>query len=276
VGQLATDLFSVESAMRLTEGQTRNYSESQRANEFVLIDKTDPASDRVVSVTEERLASEREIALPGFPFTLKVHQYFENSAVTNRADTAGAEPPVASQGIGPRLSVRPAPSVVRMDMRNIPSAIVELTPSQGASLGTWAVSPWLEQPQRFTHDGRTYEIALRFARYYKPFSLALLDFRHDKYKGTEIPKNFSSRVRLERPDTGENREVLIFMNNPLRYEGETFYQSGYDPDDPRVTILQVVRNPSWLTPYLACVLVGLGLTIQFLTHLVEFAKRRTA
>jgi len=119
-------------------------------------------------------------------------------------------------------------------------------------------------------------LALRPVRYYRPVSLELMKFSHDKYMGTEIPKNFSSRVRLRQPETGENREVLIYMNNPLRYGGETFYQSGYDERDPRVTILQVVRNPSWLTPYFSCTLVGVGLGVQFLTHLVGFVKRKRA
>jgi hypothetical protein len=108
-----------------------------------------------------------------------------------------------------------------------------------------------------------------------PFSLRLLEFKHDKYPGTDIPKNFSSRVRLQRPDTGEDREVLIFMNNPLRYAGETFYQASFDPDD-RGSVLQVVHNPGWLTPYLACGLVGVGLLIQFLMHLIPFLKRRNS
>jgi cytochrome c biogenesis protein ResB len=93
--------------------------------------------------------------------------------------------------------------------------------------------------------------------------------------GTEIPKNFSSRVRLKNPDSGEDREVLIYMNNPLRYGGETYYQGGFEPGDT-VSILQVVRNPSWLTPYIACVLVSIGLVVQFMYHLVGFAKKRKA
>ena len=101
-------------------------------------------------------------------------------------------------------------------------------------------------------------------------------FQHEVYTGTDIPRNFSSRVRLSRADTGEQREVLIYMNNPLRYAGATYYQSGFDPDN-HGTILQVVRNPSWLTPYLACALVGAGLLIQFAIHLWGFVfKRRTA
>ena len=80
-------------------------------------------------------------------------------------------------------------------------------------------------------------------------------------------------VRLERPDTKEAREVRIFMNNPLRYNGETFYQSGFFPND-KGTILEVVHNPSWLTPYFSCILVGAGMLVQFLMHLFAFAKRR--
>ncbi len=111
--------------------------------------------------------------------------------------------------------------------------------------------------------------------------MKLEKFNHEKYRGTEIPKNFASRVRIQRPDTGEDREVLVYMNSPLRYNGETYYQAGFSPKNDqlvhKVTILQVVRNPSWLTPYFSCALVALGLIVQFLTHLIGFAaKWRTA
>jgi len=83
-------------------------------------------------------------------------------------------------------------------------------------------------------------------------------------------------VLLQRPDKGEKREVLIYMNNPLRYAGETYYQASLDSDD-HGTVLQVVRNPSWLAPYLACALVGAGLVVQFMSHLIGFTlKRRNA
>src|SRR5437588_10779240 len=161
-----------------------------------------------------------------------------------------------------------------MDKRDVPSAVVEISTPQG-SLGTWLVSELL-RPQQLRWNNRTYELVMRLRRYYKPFSIQLQQFRHDVYLGTDVPKNFSSRVVLQRPDTGENREVLIYMNSPLRYAGETFYQASFDLDD-HGTILQVVHNPSWLTPYFSCVLVGLGLLVQFATHLLGFTfKRRTA
>ena len=80
-------------------------------------------------------------------------------------------------------------------------------------------------------------------------------------------------MRLQTPDGRVNREVLIYMNNPLRYGGLTFYQSGVLPND-RGTILQVVRNPSWLLPYVSCVLMGLGLAVQFGIHLTRFLRGR--
>jgi hypothetical protein len=114
---------------------------------------------------------------------------------------------------------------------------------------------------------------LRPKRYYKPFSVQLVQFSHDRYPGTEIPKNFSSRVRISDPTAGSGRETLIFMNNPLRYRGLTFYQAGFDNNDT-TSILQVVKNPSWLLPYISCGVIIFGLLVQFSMHLIGFVRRR--
>jgi hypothetical protein len=47
-------------------------------------------------------------------------------------------------------------------------------------------------------------------------------------------------------------------------------QAGRTPS----SVLQVVHNPSWLTPYIGCAMVGAGLLIQFLMHLTGFVSRR--
>jgi hypothetical protein len=273
LGQFATDVLSKESSMHLRVGETKNYSESDRSCELVVVDTTSPDSDQVVAVPSRMLQTGREIWLPELPFTLKVKQYFPNSSLaTERAD--GLEEVVVSNSLRMPVFWRSQPHETTMQRRDMPSGIIELaTPKE--SLGTWLVSSFLNRAQEFSYGGKTYEIALRFERLYFPYALQLLEFRHDKYPGTDIPKNFSSRVRLQRGDSGENREVLIYMNNPLRYAGETYYQASFDPDD-KGSVLQVVRNPGWLTPYLACVLVAAGLITQFLMHLIPFLKRRTA
>ena len=275
VGQLLTDVLSSESAMRLSEGEAKNFSQDFRNNELVVIDTTDPQRDEVVSIPERMVANQKEIRAESLPFALRLLHYWPNAALS-RQPADNSVPARATMGVGPGLHIVPLPPTTSTDERNLPAAVLELVTPQG-SLGSWLVSCELGAKQEFTCGNRTYQFALRFKRYYKPFSLELLRFTHEKYRGTDIPKNFASRVRIERPETGENREVLIYMNNPLRYNGETYYQAGFDEKDSRVTILQVVRNPGWLTPYFACGLVALGLVIQFLIHLVGFAmKWRTA
>jgi len=271
LGQLMTDLLSRESVLHLRDGETKNYSESQRAAELAVIDVTNPGSDKVIAIPQEVLARQKEVRAGDWPFTVRVKRFFPNSVVQNRPADA-AEPAAATQDVGAHAVVKGVPRVTEMDRRDVPSAVVEIDTPKG-SLGTWLVSEFIDQLQKFTFNDRTYELVMRLRRYYKPYSIKLLQFQHDVYPGTQIPKNFSSRVLLQRPATGEKREVLIYMNNPLRYAGETYYQSGYDPDN-QGTILQVVRNPSWLTPYFSCVLVGLGLVVQFATHLLGFAFRR--
>jgi hypothetical protein len=59
----------------------------------------------------------------------------------------------------------------------------------------------------------------------------------------------------------------------LRYRGDTFYQASYKPDESG-TVLQVVKNPSWLIPYISCILVTLGLLLQFGFSLSRSLKRR--
>jgi hypothetical protein len=273
LGQLLTDLLSRESTLHLREGEAKNYSETEREAELAVIDVTDPATDRVVAIPQRVLMAQKNIRPGAMPFTVHVKRFFANAAVQERTPDA-TQPPPATQGVGPRAMVRELPRVTEMDKRDVPSAVVEIETPQGP-LGTWLVSEYIEQPQSFTWDNRTYQLVMRPRRHYKPYSIQLLKFQHDVYPGTDIPKNFSSRVLLQRPGTGEKREVLIYMNNPLRYAGETYYQSGFDPDN-RGTILQVVHNPSWLTPYFSCVLVGLGLMVQFATHLLGFTFKRRA
>lgn len=279
LGQLGTDILSTESAMRLEEGETKNYSEDFHANELVLVNKSLPNEDEVVAIPESFMQGKGELKHPQLPFTVKVKEYWPNSFLTNFgpfiAESLAKEGfvrPTADQGIGPKVMVLPMPVVTAMDSRNIPSAVIEVT-AGGAVKGSWLVSSQTSAKQVVEHDGKSWEMALRFKRHYKPYSFTLMDFTHERYPGTDLPKDFRSRVRVVNPSKNEDREVEIFMNNPLRYDGMAFYQASFEPGDT-VTVLQVVKNPSWLTPYLACLMVGLGLTVQFMIHLVEFTRKR--
>lgn len=282
LGELFTGLLQEDFSMRLEQGVPKSYSESFRENELVVIDTTDPKTDEVVAIPEPMLRPGASLQHPRLPFRLVVKNYYPNSALQMKS---GAPPgaPQATQGIGTTVTAVPQALTYKQDERNIPAAWIEVAGDSGP-IGTWLVTtiagtsnsaPVLRPAQTFQHAGRSYVIAMRFTRSYKPFTLTLLKFSHDKYSGTEIPKNFSSRIRLETPAAKEDREVLVYMNNPLRYDGFTFYQASFEPGNDKVTVLQVVRNPSWLIPYIACTIMTLGLAWQFWIHLAAFITKRT-
>ena len=275
LGEFFTGLWQEEFQMQLREGETKSYSESYRYNELAIIDQTDPKFDDVVAVPEALLKPGSAIQHPKLPFRVVVKDYYPNSSLSMRSSTPGAPPSLATAGIGPQIAALPLPLTYKPDERNMPVAFVELVGAEG-SLGTWLLSPQLPAPQTFDYSGHSWRLALRFERAYKPFNLTLLKVTHDVYLGTDIPKNFASRLRLTTLDGKEDREVLIYMNSPLRYAGLTFYQQTMDSVN-NVTGLQVVHNPSWLLPYISCVMMALGLIVQFGMHLTGFiGKRRPA
>src|SRR4051794_4675745 len=281
-GGLFTDLFAVESHMRLVGGDTKNYSTDQRLMELVVIDTTDPETDQVTAIPEAHLRSSRPIDHPSLPFTLVVKNFYPNSRLQVLSQAGPNVHPIANQGPGAQIAVQSVPRASAPDERDVESAAVEIIPrkkddsgGQRETLGTWLVSDALGAPQTFSYGGRNWLIALRQARYYKPYSVTLQKFTHDRYAGTDIPKNFSSKITLIDPERSVNRDVLIYMNHPLRYRGETFYQAGFDKND-QATILQVVHNPTFIAPYVACIVVALGLLTQFGSHLIGFSHRRRA
>ncbi len=123
---------------------------------------------------------------------------------------------------------------------------------------------------------KTYQLGLKFHREVKPYWVQLEDVRRVDYSGTETPRDYSSFIRIVDTETGEDRKERVWMNNPLRYRGETFYQSNYTalPGGKEMTGIQVVRNSGWLIPYVACSITALGMLAHFLGTLTRFLRRR--
>ena len=90
VGQLATDMFSRESHLRLREGETRNFTESQREQELVFATDVGDGNEEVVSIPEAIVAQGGEIAQEKLPFVVKVKAYQVNSAVLTKASVVQA------------------------------------------------------------------------------------------------------------------------------------------------------------------------------------------
>ena len=270
VGEFVSGARQVEMQLAIEEGETVGFLESPRDLELAVTDVTDPARDQVHGISESLLAHEKLIAVPGTPLSFRVHRYYQNADLARRTGTEPAGP--ATAGVGVELIARELSPVSRDDERDLRAIYLEPL-ADGRSYGTWLVSNALGAPQSFIHEGRTYTLSLRQRREYLPYSLTLKKFSHDVYPGTDIPKNFSSMVHLSNPARGEERDVLISMNQPLRYAGKAFYQASFGKNDT-LSILQVVENPGWLLPYISCILVAAGLILHFALSLGRSLRRR--
>lgn len=276
ISELMTDILAVESQMPVDEGGTSNYSQGFRENELVFIDRSHPEHDSVHTIPASLLKPGKRIDVPNTPLSIRTVRYHGNAEI-GRATSGSPAESIATRGAAVRMGiiVNPKPETYSEDEINTVTAFVEVIKGED-SLGTWLVSNVMDErfpPQMVDAGDRSFEIALRFTRHYYPFEIELIDFKHEKYPGTEVPFNFSSEVKVTHQDSTKNQKALIYMNHPLRYEGLTFFQASFANQD-KTSIFQVVRNPGWLLPYLSVLLMGLGMCAQFGMHFFKFLGKQ--
>lgn len=283
VGEFLTREFAVESTMTLVTGGKASFVESNRHVELAFVDGSDKDTDKVVvipgSLLEKAARSGQAIDDPRLPCSVTVLSYFANSDLKDRSKE---EPEYATQGEGKDLTAveRPRVNGVDQDQKvNMPAVLVRLTDRDGTDLGTWLASTWLQltrtpRPQKAITKAGERLVNLRFRRTYKPYTITLEEFRHEVYPGTNKPRNFQSDIRLVDAEIGVDRPTTIRMNEPMRHRGETFYQHQALAGDSG-SVLQVVRNPGWLLPYLSCAVVSVGMLIHFGINLSRYLRRTT-
>lgn len=290
LSELFTGLYAVESRMTIAEGETVNFVEVSRKVELALTDTSNDEYDEVVVVPESKLRNPGIVQSDALPVDVEILSYHDNSSLVESHLEPKEPGPVFSSAAGGHFKLLPRAeeSGAASEKADYPAIKVRfLERGTGKSLGEYTLSVWFSKnatnripfyqfaPQQLQVGKKTYVVELRPKRIYKPYHIHLIKFTHKKYIGTDKPMDYNSLVRLSDSDMSDARELRISMNDPLRHQGETFYQAGFLPGD-KGTVLQVVRNPSWLLPYVSCVVVGLGMIVHFGLHLLEYLRRRAA
>jgi hypothetical protein len=280
LSELSTSLLAREAQMSVFEGQKINFVEDTRSVELAFVDESDPKSNDVYVIPERQLRRTDVIKVDGLPISIETDkkEFMKNASLT---PPKGTDANKATQGAGLRWLAVNHPESSGVDMSggvDLPAVYVKLRDaSTNSDLGSWlaGVRLTLESgAQTVRAGGKDYKMSLRFARTYKPYSVYLYNFRFDRYPGTDTPKDYSSFIKLEDAERGTVRDVRIWMNNPLRYRGDTLYQSSFDAATEKGTVLQVVENRGWMAPYVGCMIVAIGLLGQFQLHLMEFMRKR--
>lgn len=282
VGEGITSGMQRERQMQIDEGSYANFASDIRTPELAIVDNS-PAdhSDQTI-IPASMLKTGATIKDTRLPFDIAIDEFFPNSDIVPPRDP-NAPPARATKGTGVGMPIigKDRASGTEAQATDMPSAYVTISKG-GQLLGTYLLTVMelnpgftqIHRPQPIEIDGKTYTIQLRFKREYFPYTVHLIDFVHERYTGTDVPKDFASQIRLVDPANHEDREVRIWMNHPMRYRGETFFQSSFKPGD-KTTILLMVKNPALVFPYAACTITAIGLTIHFTMMLAGFLRKQS-
>lgn len=301
LGQFVFGDRQQEEMIMLQAGETSNLAFAQDEVELAIIEKIGDDKEKQIAVDQDMLT---RIAGKGqamtselLPFDIRVDKWMKNSKLGRIDDSVKDNP--ATQGFGTSLYAHETASVGgAMKGNNIASAYISLIDKSNKNvIGTWLVSQDINDAAQLYFktepdtldkvelDGKSYEIGLRFRRTYKPYEITLENVQQINYSGTETPRDYSSYVKIANPKTDVTQEGRIWMNNPMRFDGETFYQSEFISKETQsrmlppgregvdTTGLQVVTNAGWMLPYLSCVFAGLGMLVHFGNTFVRFAGR---
>ena len=283
VGQFVFGDRQVEQRVTLVEGQESNMAYMPDELEIAIVDISDGKQDHVLAIPDAliRRAIRRDGTIddPQLPCVLRIDQWMANSAL-KQIESTDQNP--ATQGFGLSLKAVDMPSrgaaqsavnlasaYVTFIDRDSEKPIATLLLSQIANDRQQLVHGAGDRPESIQIKGKPYQLSLRFRRDYKDYQLFLQDVVRENYSGSETPRDYSSIIRIRNEKTGEEVTEKTWMNNPVRFGGETFYQSNYEkivlPDGSTAEIsgLQVVRNAGWMIPYVCCMMVLVGMVSHF-------------
>lgn len=278
VNEIFVTVTNNEQRMTVFEKDTVSHVVDIRKTEMAVINMSDSEFDEIVTIPSGLLKSKTKISNDDLPFDIQCLSYLPSS----RTRAANKATNLANRGIGLMEEAVAVAGVAGTDSEQVvdfASAYVELLDKEtGDSLGVHLLSQ--ELPERFADrvnvNGTEYRITLRFKTEYKPYSVFLKEATQVNYPGTSTPKYYGSEILLDDFRTEMKTEQRIFMNNPLRYSDETFYQAGMDKtrDGREYSVIQIVTNVGWMIPYVCCMFSVVGLVAQFSDSLLAFLVKQ--
>jgi hypothetical protein len=131
------------------------------------------------------------------------------------------------------------------------------------------------KPTPIVWEGTAYYFDLRRIRYPIPITIGLNDFVKKDHPGTQIPSSFESFITVTLPRLA--RDVVVSMNKPFRHLDYTFFQASFaQENNEEYSTFAVVKNPGRVLPYIACLIIGLGMLLHFCIMLVRYALKQSA
>jgi hypothetical protein len=247
-----------ESNITLMEGEGTNVAQAYHNWELSVWEQ-EGNKKKVAAFDTDRLRKGQVLAYATFGLTAVVDSYYRNCEAYTKPMENQRETFLNASGIS---SFHPVPLDVE-PQKNIPGIVFELKGADGGDVYVLLYGGE-RKPLAVTRGGKTYYMELRLKRFPIPFIVRLKEFKMERHPNTEIARSYESLVEII--SGGAAREVLISMNEPLRHNSYTMYQSSYsiDPLGREHSTLAVVKNQGRVLPYIATFVVSAGLAIHLL------------
>ncbi len=248
---------SQESVVRLAVGGQTNVSLSY--HDWELAYWSGQSKERqVTSLDTAYLKPGHVMPFSNKDTVITVKEFFQNSAAYTGTEEGKISRIVNASGIT-RIVAKP---LLKDKEQN--AAAVSLDVRDKSKSYTVILFGMEDRPTAVELGGQIYYFILRHKSYPLPFKITLDQFKAEFLPGTSMAKNYESNVTI---DTGTiKRQARIYMNNPLKFNDYTLYQSSYDTDSTgrQYSTLAVVKNFAKVLPYIACLVVFVGLALHFL------------
>lgn len=244
IGGLFTSLSTEEGFLAIKEGESNQYVSDYHKRVLVLFD----GDTTLQSVDFKKLAKHQEQKIG--PFTLVIQNKCRNCEITARTENVQeTKSQKKSMAQFMALSDKPLEKEDELNMSGLSFTV---------NNEEYIAFEGMPKPITLQADNKDYQLLFGKDQRALPFTLRLEKFTQDNYPGSDTARNYSSDIIIV--DGKSKIEAQISMNKPLRYKGYSFYQSSYErTPDEIYSILTVVENKGRIFPYIACLIIGLGL-----------------
>ena len=136
-----------------------------------------------------------------------------------------------------------------------------------AHVGTQEQSGWVRfgEPIALDVAGKTVHVLFAWDSMPLPFTVELEDFQVERDEGTMNVAGWTSKVIFRDDVRGLTQRASISMNHPAWFNGFKFSQASWNPNDLKYTVLQVKKDPSYVTylTWVGAVLIVGGIALMF-------------
>ncbi len=264
--------FSERGNMAVGEGEASNTAEDYFEYVVELTEIKDAASNAITVIRGDQIndlepGKTRIFRLPNFPFDLEIGGYLVNAQPVSANERA----PDKAQQIADGYYLMEKPGEVNAEA-NTAACYARILFRDGKKSDPFILAGASFHPFSVRLEDRIFTVDMRKRLWPMPFTVKLDKFTADFHPGTSRPAKFVSEVT--RIENNAEAKVTIQMNEPMRYEGLTFFQASYGPPgagpgERMYSVFEIVKNPADHWPEYSLYIVSFGMLITFLQKLIS-------